>query len=362
MLNYNDQPCAGCGKHMHEGDDIVVCPICATPQHRECWMAEGRCANEALHSEGFVWTPREKVTLDEPNKESKLCHICKAENPADALHCQGCGALLSEEKQETDGEEKECRFCGEINPASNRICSKCGAPLLFENNFFQNNIYMKDVDASEDEPLDSTTVGNAAYFIQSSAKRYIPKFKKLASGKKISFNLAAFLLSPWWFFYRKLYKAGIIFLVLFTSITLMTFKYQSQLLSASNAMESQLSAIQEQYKDAANDESLLNEAVEKQNEVVMSFVAQTKKPAAIILAVTLLEHLACGLSANLIYYKRMNNIMKKVEETEAPDEIKKSLLIRAGGISFISLAAGFLGGEILTYAISFVADTIIGSM
>lgn len=361
MIKYNDQPCPGCGRHMHEGDDIVVCPECATPQHRECWMAEGHCVNESLHSPDFVWQPREKISLDEPSKSGRLCHICGAENLPEALHCGRCGALLSEEKADEES-EKECRFCGEKNPASNRLCSKCGAPLLFENNFFQNNIYMKDVDAPEDEPLGETTVGEAAYFIQNSTKRYIPKFKKIASGRKISFNLGAFLFSPWWFFYRKLYKAGVIILVLFTSITFMTYKYQSQILSASETMESTLSAIQEQYKDSANDETLLTEAVDKETEVVLDFVNQVKKPAAIILIIIILEHLACGFAANLIYYKKMKDIIDKVKETDAPDEIKKSLLIRTGGISFISLAAGFFGGEILTSAISYIANAIIGSM
>lgn len=361
MLNYNDQPCPGCGKHLHDDDDIVVCPVCATPQHRECWLAEGHCANESLHSEGFVWTPREKVSLDEPSEDVKLCHICSAQNPADALHCEKCGALLSQEKQEENAEERECRFCGQMNPSSSRLCTKCGAPLLFENNFFQNNIYMRGVNASEDEELGNTTVGDAAYFVQGSARRYIPKFKRLASGKKISFNLAAFVFSPWWFFYRKLYKAGIIFLVLFTSITLMTFRLQAQVVTATEAMEAQLSEIQEQYKDATGEDAM-NEALSKQNEVVKKFVGQARRPAAIILAITLFEHLICGFSANLIYYKRMTDIINKVEEAKAPDEIKKSLLIRAGGISFISLAAGLLGGEVLTYFISYIAQTILGSM
>lgn len=347
---------------MHEGDDIVVCPECATPQHRECWMAEGRCVNESLHSPDFVWKPRESIQLDEPEESSRKCHICSAENLPEALHCANCGALLSDKEDKSVGSEKECRFCGEINPASNRLCSKCGAPLFFENNFYQNNIYMKGVDAPEDEPLGDTTVGNAAYFIQSSAGRYIRKFRKIASGKKISFNWAAFLFAPWWFFFRKLYKAGILILVLFTSLTFMTYKYQVEIMKCSEAMEAQFSEIRSQYSDAATNEAAENEASEKLNAIINDFVEQSKKPAAIILAVTFLEHLACGFLADLIFYKRMNEIMKKVEETNAPDEIKKSLLVRTGGISFIALAAGFLGGELLTTAISYIADLIISSM
>lgn len=361
MTDYNNQPCAGCGKHFHEGNDIVVCPVCATPQHRECWQTEGHCVNESLHSPDFVWKPRESVQLDDTAESNKKCHICGAENLSDALHCGNCGALLSGESEENSAKEKECRFCGEINPASNRLCSKCGAPLLFENNFFQDNIYMRGVDAPEDEALGSTTVGNAAYFIQNSAKRYIPKFRRIASGGKISFNWAAFLFAPWWFFFRKLYKAGAIILVLMTSITLMTYNYQSQVAEVSQTMAGRFAEIQEQYKDVT-DEKLLDEATEKLNAVYTEFVSQVKKPLAVIAAVTFFEHLICGFIANLIYYKRMNQIIDKVKEANAPDEIKKSLIIRAGGVSFISLAAGFFGGELLTSVISYAADLIIRSM
>jgi len=343
---------------MHEGDDIVVCPECATPQHRECWMADGHCVNESLHSPDFIWKPRETVQLDEPAESKKICHICNAENLPDALHCGNCGALLSDENSEEAGGEKECKFCGEINPASNRLCSKCGAPLLFENNFFKSNIYMRGVNAPEDEALGNTTVGDTAYFVQSSAKRYIPKFRKIASGKKISFNWAAFLFSPWWFFYRKLYKAGIIILVLITSVTLMTYKYQAEIVKAAEIMDDQLTEVQEQLgKDITTEE-----ASKKISAITLDFGKQIRKPAAILLAIIFSEHLICALIADFIYYKRMNQIMDKVEETDAPDEIKKSLLIRAGGISFFALAGGLLGGELLNSAISYVADMIIGSI
>ncbi|MGN1348511.1 MAG: RING finger protein, partial [Acutalibacteraceae bacterium] len=34
-MNYNNEICNGCGRKFSEGDDIVTCPECGTPQHRE---------------------------------------------------------------------------------------------------------------------------------------------------------------------------------------------------------------------------------------------------------------------------------------------------------------------------------------
>ena len=73
-MNYNNQPCKSCGEIMHDGDDIVVCPVCATPQHRSCWMQNGHCINEELHASGYVWE-KEKgcaVSIEEISSVSWL--------------------------------------------------------------------------------------------------------------------------------------------------------------------------------------------------------------------------------------------------------------------------------------------------
>lgn len=58
-MKYNGLPCPVCGRIMTDDDDIVVCPECATPQHRECWMKTGHCINEDKHSSGYVWAAPE---------------------------------------------------------------------------------------------------------------------------------------------------------------------------------------------------------------------------------------------------------------------------------------------------------------
>lgn len=36
-MDYRGQHCPICGKEFCDGDDIVVCPECGTPYHRECY-------------------------------------------------------------------------------------------------------------------------------------------------------------------------------------------------------------------------------------------------------------------------------------------------------------------------------------
>ncbi|MBO5103830.1 MAG: hypothetical protein J6B74_02035 [Ruminococcus sp.] len=48
-MNFVGEKCVFCGEVFKDGDDVVVCPECGSPHHRECYKKENRCANIALH-------------------------------------------------------------------------------------------------------------------------------------------------------------------------------------------------------------------------------------------------------------------------------------------------------------------------
>ena len=52
-MDYIGYKCPVCDKYFHVGDDVVVCPECGTPHHRECYKNLGHCVNEDKHSQGF---------------------------------------------------------------------------------------------------------------------------------------------------------------------------------------------------------------------------------------------------------------------------------------------------------------------
>ena len=56
-MDYRGQHCPICGKEFCDGDDIVVCPECGTPYHRECYKTAGHCVNEEHQGESFEWKP-----------------------------------------------------------------------------------------------------------------------------------------------------------------------------------------------------------------------------------------------------------------------------------------------------------------
>ncbi|MCM1131891.1 MAG: DUF2628 domain-containing protein [Ruminococcus flavefaciens] len=60
-MNYTGAKCVSCGKDFTESDDIVVCPDCGSPHHRECYKAQGICANISRHAEKFNWNQANSV-------------------------------------------------------------------------------------------------------------------------------------------------------------------------------------------------------------------------------------------------------------------------------------------------------------
>ena len=60
MKDYKKSACVACGEAFDETSDIVVCPECGAPHHRECWKELGHCACEEKHGEGFEWQPEKR--------------------------------------------------------------------------------------------------------------------------------------------------------------------------------------------------------------------------------------------------------------------------------------------------------------
>ena len=55
MIFQKNEKCPVCDKFFTDNDDIVICPDCGTPHHRECYNSLGHCANSDKHSEGFEY-------------------------------------------------------------------------------------------------------------------------------------------------------------------------------------------------------------------------------------------------------------------------------------------------------------------
>lgn len=195
-MDFTKEKCVVCEKYFGEDDDIVVCPVCGSPYHRECYNEKGKCINEPLHKEGFVYKK-----ADEVNKKSE--HKGDVKNPFENIK-DGKNNENTDESKKSDDE-----------------------PTL-EGQVFQ----MALIDALAPDHLDNIDVKidkrPATLFVAAVNKKseyYIPRFLAMEqSGKKSMFNFTAFLFPLGWTLYRKIYKLSVaifaFYLVLF-GITLM---------------------------------------------------------------------------------------------------------------------------------------------
>ena len=55
MSKYTGFHCPICGGVFTDQDDVVVCPDCGAPHHRECWTQRGHCAYQDRHKENLEW-------------------------------------------------------------------------------------------------------------------------------------------------------------------------------------------------------------------------------------------------------------------------------------------------------------------
>lgn len=194
MLNYNNQTCDVCHKPFDKDSDIVVCPVCGTPHHRQCWNEIGHCVNESKHAEGFEW---KEAPVAVP-ADSVKCAQCGTINPKDSLFCENCGKSLS--------------AAAEKSPLD--ISVPENVPSFM-------GVSREEMNARVERELGGESDGvpykDMAVYIGPSAQYYIFKFKRMQKDPKYKpFCWTACLFSPLYFLYRKMWKlAGISALVNF---------------------------------------------------------------------------------------------------------------------------------------------------
>lgn len=93
--------CESCKRAFEEGEQIVYCPQCGAPLHRECWEEKGGCPYGSRHASGFKWAPpaaevwkaeeenivqlieerrkQEQEELDKEYGEKKYMGVCERE-------------------------------------------------------------------------------------------------------------------------------------------------------------------------------------------------------------------------------------------------------------------------------------------
>lgn len=222
-MKYNDIPCAACKQPFTETDDVVVCPVCGAPHHRACWKQLGHCAFEDKHAAGYEWTSPlpEPASARPGQKEDDAPRRLK--NGEGVATCPRCGESVFEH-------DIFCLHCGQrlidVDPTEpeRQQAPDPDAPRRFipdesqdetDESFRPNEEFYEDFyrfgGIDPNATIEDIPVWEYAAFVggrkPGAIVRRIYSMKRF--GSRVSVTLAALLLGPIWYFYRKMFREGI---------------------------------------------------------------------------------------------------------------------------------------------------------
>ena len=211
MALYTGLKCISCGEAFKEDDNIVVCPECGTPYHRECYKKNGECINHELHEKkGSFSAAAERA---KSIGTSIKCQSCGTDNPPLSIFCEHCGKPIivgadrvGEEplhRDDNDGRAPDFSFDTFIINYEDKMCG-----------------------INPDEDFDGVKTSELADFVGNNTYYFLPVFKLMKDRKrKATFNLPAMIFTTEYFAYRKMWGMMILSFIIKTAIALPSMAY-----------------------------------------------------------------------------------------------------------------------------------------
>lgn len=329
MSLYENEFCPVCKKEFCDGDDIVVCPECGTPHHRECYQLAGKCVNAGLHKAGYDYRKDQKEKSNEiiaSNKKYPVTDMPVNGGITMSFGTDGDNEILHG-SDFTDDDENNLR---PLNPVN-----------IFKVTDSDNTdaIYEKDT-----QTIDGESVADFASAIKVNIPRFINKFKDMEyKNKKASWNWCALFFGPVYLFARKMYKQGLAFICLSLSLLFagngLIFKFAPEYAQAVQSL-----AQTAQKTRAVNPEDLLalRSIGDAKTAMLISYIC---------IALFIVLRIVQAVWSDYFYKKTVSSIVKKInsdfdeiafmpnpmmgiDENMSKGQLKKMLLAQKGGISF----------------------------
>ena len=333
-MDFFGKACPVCSEIFKEGDDIVVCPKCGAPYHRDCYKQKGKCIYPELHRDKKSWhdvyDSNEPVGEDDEEEKIKTvkCALCGFDNPPNAIMCAKCGSFLGKNKNGMPVNP----FVTDDKEYSDNDEDANSPDFLF-------NAFLDPLGGvNKDENFDGITAAEAAKYVEVNTQYYIPTFKKIAQTGKSRFSFAAFVFGGGWFLYRKQYVKGIILSLLSGILTIGNFAVQ--LFYTNNI-----------WRQAT-------EALSATKSSYYSYVSYTDYFGymfanydfwqCILIFLPLIVNLVnwgimiySGVSANRSYYRHVVKKVKKIKAQNHDSKFSPEMLSEKGGVN-MALALVFL--------------------
>ncbi|MCL2088000.1 MAG: hypothetical protein FWH14_00820 [Oscillospiraceae bacterium] len=276
MNKFAGHACPVCEKEFGQDSfNIAVCPECGTPHHRKCYQKTGSCFYADKHEEGFV------------------------------------SDIYAKETEPTRKAHDRCPECGnESFRTRSGSCAVCGINMAQENR--------------ESRPLDAlggVEIGELKIFVDKNQPYYMSNFLDIEKNKMTKFNIAAFMFTHSYFFYRKMYGLGallFVFMIIITSPSLLIFAIRNDYILDHNIIESIMSFI-----------------------TATSFTISSSVPligGLEISYISIIHYIVMFLTgkyANRIYFNKCVSSVKFIKSTSGKNEYKQ-ILAQKGSVNYIA--------------------------
>lgn len=335
MLDYTGIRCPVCDKPFQPGDDIVVCPQCGAPYHRECYQKEGKCKFDDLHAEGKSWAPPASPEAPDVSAEIKdqECPNCGKLNAHSALFCDQCGASLSGEPARHKNQKQNVQ-----NPYGNQP-PQGGGPFPGPGSPFPGGgvggspmPFALDPmgGVGPDELIDDIPAKEVAKLVQNNTAYYLPTFRNQKKYRRNRFNFCAFLFSGPWMLYRKQYKLGsiitVIVFALYIASTYVNIVWSSplmvDLLTQIGVDFSSSAPISPQQWNAA-----LQLAMENPHDTLLVLLP------SLLLGLILVVMIIIGFVGNRLYMNHCVKTIHKIQQEKLPTAEYNVQMQSRGGIN-----------------------------
>lgn len=313
-MDYIGNKCPVCEKYFHPNEDIVVCPECGTPHHRECYNEIGRCSNFDKHKDGFDYQESFKTDNKDNNNSGEgfiICKNCGTRNSDSAFFCTHCQTPLHE--QNADQRQNAQRSPYGASPFGNQPQSANPNVILFDP--------LAGVSPSTDIG-EGVTAGETAKFVKQNTPYFITVFNNINKFSKSRFNFCAMLFGGGYLLFRKMYKIGSIITAIQTAMIILYF-YLDYYIATSSTYKKLFDALsQSDYNAYALYLSQL-----QGNDLVIILLF------ALLAFMILIMGIVIGCCANRIYYNHCKKQIIKIKKDVDNPQKRSETLTKKGGVN-----------------------------
>lgn len=288
-LNNSGEKCVVCKAYLFDEDDVVYCPECGAPHHRNCYSAIGHCGLEEFHGTEQQYQKIQKV----------------------------------EDASQNDNNDRymTCQICGEKYDLEEMMCPKCNTPNMATPGTRVIKIDLTGGVPDDIELGDGVKTGDAKKFIYTNTQRYLPKFVAFKKGKKASWNWLAFFTPCGWLLSRKMYMLGTIIGALQIALSMFTIPF----VKGVNMLDTSAVSNYMQYSNLIIDNlSLIGKIA-----LYSAFIATT---------IDLIIRIIFGIFGDLIYKNRVINKTAQILKS-SEDQIQD--FRKKGGVNLFAAVLGY---------------------